>query len=131
MVAPVCTLLGMCCGVATCQVSPSEAAAAVQQGLGELDGYMPEAELDLGRGAGGRPVSPMPLNHYLQNMISPRSRSEYDEFNRFHFGQLRQARGMDRRQVTPKVRGGERRINERAQQRVLDSPGPGGANASC
>jgi hypothetical protein len=50
-------------------------------------------------------VSPVPLNHYLQNMISPRSRSEYDEFNRFHFSQLRQAGRMDKRKVTPKVGG--------------------------
>lgn len=48
-----------------------------------------------------RPVSPAPLNHYLQNALSPRSRSEYDNFNRFHFSQLRHLR--DRRAVTPKV----------------------------
>ncbi len=86
------------------QVSPSEAAAAVAQpGVGEPSRGDYEAEVDLGRGLGGRPVSPVPLNHYLQNMISPRSRAEYDEFNRFHFSQLRQAGRMDRRQVTPKV----------------------------
>lgn len=44
----------------------------------------------------------MPLNHYLQNMISPRSRSEYDAFNRFHFSRQQQA-GRDPRAVTPKV----------------------------
>lgn len=38
-------------------------------------------------------------------MISPRSRAEYDEFNRFHFRQLRQFGRMDKRQVTPKVSG--------------------------
>jgi hypothetical protein len=44
------------------------------------------------------------MNHYLQNiMISPRSRAEYDEFNRFHFSQLRQ-QGRNKRTVTPKVR---------------------------
>jgi hypothetical protein len=52
-----------------------------------------------------RPVSPAPLNHYLQNALSPRSRSEYDNFNRFHFSQLRHLR--DRRAVTPKVGGGQ------------------------
>jgi hypothetical protein len=45
---------------------------------------------------------PVPLNHYLQNMISPRSRSEYDEFNRFHFSRLQQ-QGRDKRAITPKV----------------------------
>jgi hypothetical protein len=45
---------------------------------------------------------PVPLNHYLQNMISPRSRSEYDEFNRFHFSRLKQ-QGRDKRAITPKV----------------------------
>lgn len=49
---------------------------------------------------GCRPASPVPLNHYLQNMISPRSRAEYDQFNRFHFGQQRR----DRRAITPKAR---------------------------
>jgi hypothetical protein len=44
---------------------------------------------------------PVPLNHYLQNMMSPRSRSEYDEFNRFHFSRLKQ--GRDKRAITPKV----------------------------
>lgn len=47
---------------------------------------------------------PVPLNHYLQNMISPRSRVEYDEFNRYHFSRLKQ--GRDRRAVTPKVGSG-------------------------
>lgn len=46
---------------------------------------------------------PVPLNHYLQNMISPRSRTEYDEFNRYHFSRLKQ--GRDKGQVTPKVGG--------------------------
>lgn len=87
------------------QVSPAEAAAAVHAQLGELGaaGYLAELDADLGRTAGGRPVSPVPLNHYLQNMISPRSRAEHDEFNRFHFSQLRQHGRMDKRQVTPKV----------------------------
>lgn len=67
--------------------------------------YLPEAAVgDLGRSVSGRPMSPVPLNHYLQNMISPRSRAEYDEFNRFHFSQLRQLGRMDKREVTPKVR---------------------------
>jgi hypothetical protein len=60
--------------------------------------------------AGGDAVSsmpgmgpePVPLNHYLQNMMSPRSRSEYDEFNRFHFSRLKQ-QGRDKRAITPKV----------------------------
>jgi hypothetical protein len=95
----------------TLQACPSELAAA-QAGVGgdAPAPYLPseyQHDLDLGRGAGGRPVSPVPLNHYLQNMISPRSRSEYDEFNRFHFSQLRQAGRMDKRKVTPKVGGGE------------------------
>ncbi|KAF6262503.1 hypothetical protein COO60DRAFT_1624922 [Scenedesmus sp. NREL 46B-D3] len=51
---------------------------------------------------------PVPLNHYLQNMISPRSRSEYDEFNRFHFSRLKQ-QGRDKRAITPKV--GEEPMN--------------------
>jgi hypothetical protein len=38
-----------------------------------------------------------------QNMISPRSRREYDEFNRFHFSKLRQVGRLDKRSVTPKV----------------------------
>lgn len=52
-----------------------------------------------------RPVSPasgLPLNHYLQNLLSPRSRSEFDDFNRFHFSQLRLNRSKD--SITPKVR---------------------------
>lgn len=87
------------------QASPAEAAAAVHAQLGELGatGYLAELDADLGRAAGGRPVSPVPLNHYLQNLISPRSRAEHDEFNRFHFSQLRQHGRMDKRQVTPKV----------------------------
>eukprot|EP00878_Enallax_costatus_P034903 GHUV01038847.1.p1 GENE.GHUV01038847.1~~GHUV01038847.1.p1 ORF type:complete len:518 (+),score=146.20 GHUV01038847.1:771-2324(+) len=59
-----------------------------------------------GAGVGTWPPSttgpdPVPLNHYLQNMISPRSRTEYDEFNRYHFSRLKQ--GRDKRAVTPKV----------------------------
>lgn len=46
---------------------------------------------------------PVPMNHYLQNMISPRSRSEYDEFNRFHFSRIKQ-QGRDKRAITPKVK---------------------------
>lgn len=93
----------------TVQVSASEAAAAAagpQGGMGEAAHgvYFPELDPDLGRSASGRPVSPVPLNHYLQNMISPRSRAEYDEFNRFHFSQLRQQGRLDKREVTPKVR---------------------------
>lgn len=63
-------------------------------------------DLDAAMERGGRPLSPVPLNHYLQNMISPRSRAEYDEFNRFHFSKLRQlGRLGNKRTVTPKVRG--------------------------
>lgn len=62
---------------------------------------------DVGLAAAGVPElagpEPMPLNHYLQNLISPRSRSEYDEFNRFHFSRLKQ-QGRDKWAVTPKVR---------------------------
>jgi hypothetical protein len=58
---------------------------------GDADACMP--------GLGPEPV---PLNHYLQNLISPRSRSEYDEFNRFHFSRLKQ-QGRDKRAITPKV----------------------------
>jgi hypothetical protein len=91
----------------TLQASASEVAAARGED-GALGVYLPEAAVgDLGRSASGRPVSPVPLNHYLQNMISPRSRAEYDEFNRFHFSQLRQLGRMDKREVTPKVRGYE------------------------
>lgn len=50
-----------------------------------------------------RPVSPVFQNHYMQKLLSPRSRVEYDEFNRFHFGQLAQ-HGRNKRAVTPKVR---------------------------
>lgn len=117
-----------------------------------------------GAGGHGRPGSPAALNHYLQNMLSPRSRVrplggvgclppchwatlaaqlrgaafehnpairctymkapstnhlgshtaiichaptrqvEYDDFNKYHFGRLRQ--GRDRRAITPKVGGG-------------------------
>ena len=60
-----------------------------------------DQDLSLWPAGGERPTSPVPLNHYLQNMISPRSRVEYDDFNRFHFSQLRHAR--DKRAVTPKV----------------------------
>lgn len=78
------------------------------QALGDVAGGGPlysEVDQDAGRTATGRLVSPVPHNHYLQNMISPRSRAEYDEFNRFHFSQLRHFGRMDKRQVTPKVGG--------------------------
>eukprot|EP00882_Tetradesmus_deserticola_P032989 GHRQ01037645.1.p1 GENE.GHRQ01037645.1~~GHRQ01037645.1.p1 ORF type:complete len:181 (+),score=75.96 GHRQ01037645.1:91-633(+) len=64
-----------------------EAAAAANDAAACVPGLGPE---------------PVPLNHYLQNLISPRSRSEYDEFNRFHFSRLKQ-QGRDKRAITPKV----------------------------
>jgi hypothetical protein len=47
--------------------------------------------------------------HYLQNQISPRSRADYDAFNRAHFGRLDRERksgggATAKRAVTPKVR---------------------------
>ncbi|WIA29376.1 hypothetical protein OEZ86_011880 [Tetradesmus obliquus] len=65
---------------------------------------------------------PVPMNHYLQNMISPRSRSEYDEFNRFHFSRIKQ-QGRDKRAITPKV--GEEPMNRTeaaAYQQEMRSP---------
>ncbi|GFR41387.1 hypothetical protein Agub_g2070 [Astrephomene gubernaculifera] len=51
-------------------------------------------------------------HHYFQNQLSPRSRREYDNFNRLHFEKLEQARGRDyKRAVTPKV--GEDLLNQR------------------
>jgi hypothetical protein len=94
------------CVLCACAAQVSASEAAAQAGLVDAAAapYLPDLDaMDAGRGAGGRPVSPVLLNHYLQNMISPRSRAEYDEFNRFHFSQLRQFGRMDKRQVTPKV----------------------------
>ena len=42
--------------------------------------------------------------HYCQNQLSPRSRSDYDAFNRAHFERLHSAQGRAaKRAVTPKV----------------------------
>ena len=44
--------------------------------------------------------------HYCQNQLSPRSRSDYDAFNRAHFERLQSAQGRaSKRAVTPKVWG--------------------------
>eukprot|EP00775_Hariotina_reticulata_P010373 gene10373-10531_t len=98
-------------------------AAAAVTGVGAAKAAIPKLQLPAEQAAGldppyyfedddGRPTSPpVPMNHYLQNiMISPRSRAEYDEFNRFHFSQLRQ-QGRNKRTVTPKV--GEDPMNRR------------------
>ncbi|GLI68796.1 hypothetical protein VaNZ11_013293 [Volvox africanus] len=49
--------------------------------------------------------------HYYQNQLSPRSRRDFDNFNRLHFEKLQQIRGSDykHRAVTPKV--GEDELN--------------------
>lgn len=64
--------------------------------------------------------------HYVQNQLSPRSRADYDAFNRIHFERLHSARGVRRKQevkraVTPKVgtggrSGGQERESEGALQ---------------
>ena len=42
--------------------------------------------------------------HYCQHQLSPRSRSDYDAFNRVHFERLQTAQGKAaKRAVTPKV----------------------------
>ncbi len=42
--------------------------------------------------------------HYRQNQLSPRSRVDYDAFNRAHFDRLHSAQGRaGKRAVTPKV----------------------------
>ena len=42
--------------------------------------------------------------HYCQNQLSPRSRHDYDAFNRAHFERLHSAQGRaSKRAVTPKV----------------------------
>ncbi|KXZ56412.1 hypothetical protein GPECTOR_1g367 [Gonium pectorale] len=56
-------------------------------------------------------------HHYYQNHLSPRSRADYDQFNRVHFEKLEQARGRDyKRAVTPKV--GEDELNRREHQAI-------------
>ncbi|KAF8073053.1 hypothetical protein HT031_000714 [Scenedesmus sp. PABB004] len=98
------------------QQDAAEEAAGVQQGLLPDDDLEPllggDAHVALLNGLPvmleggladgvGAPGEVVPLNHYLQNMISPRSRAEHDEFNRFHFGKLR---ARDKRAITPKAR---------------------------
>ncbi|GBF98762.1 hypothetical protein Rsub_11168 [Raphidocelis subcapitata] len=104
------------------QLPPSPQGEGQRWGLEGLSGddlIRREQEMPLPWGA--RPASPPgagapprpstagagALNHYLQNNMSPRNRADYDAFNRYHFGRLRQER--DRRAVTPKV--GEEPLN--------------------
>ncbi|GAX77732.1 hypothetical protein CEUSTIGMA_g5175.t1 [Chlamydomonas eustigma] len=55
--------------------------------------------------------------HYCQNQLSPRSRADYDAFNRAHFERLYSAQGRaGRRAVTPKV--GEEPLNLQEYQAV-------------
>eukprot|EP00798_Chlamydomonas_sp_ICE-L_P013964 gene13964-19904_t len=55
--------------------------------------------------------------HYQQNLVSPRSRAEYDQFNRLHFEKLYKSRGpAPKRALTPKV--GEEQLNEAEYQAV-------------
>ncbi|EFJ44827.1 hypothetical protein VOLCADRAFT_94835 [Volvox carteri f. nagariensis] len=63
--------------------------------------------------------------HYYQNKLSPRSRREFDNFNRIHFQKLEQVRGSDYKQraVTPKV--GEDELNLQEYQ-AMRRPGSGG-----
>ncbi|GIL72590.1 hypothetical protein Vretimale_4330 [Volvox reticuliferus] len=60
--------------------------------------------------------------HYYQNQLSPRSRRDFDNFNRLHFEKLQQIRGSDykHRAVTPKV--GEDELNLQEYQAMRQVP---------
>lgn len=64
------------------------------------------------------PSEPDSYIHYCQHQLSPRSRADYDAFNRVHFEHLDSARGsrLSKRAVTPKV--GEEPLNVQEYQAV-------------
>ncbi|KAJ9509081.1 hypothetical protein QJQ45_001570 [Haematococcus lacustris] len=62
-------------------------------------------------------TAPEQYIHYTQAALSPRSRLDYDNFNRMHFHNISQARGTQaKRAVTPKV--GEEPLNKSEFQAV-------------
>ncbi|GLC72408.1 hypothetical protein PLESTF_001244500 [Pleodorina starrii] len=75
-----------------------------------------------GQGSDSKPY------HYYQNQLSPRSRREFDNFNRLHFEKLEQVRGANYklRAVTPKV--GEDELN-RQEYHAIRQGGDGATPA--